>query len=351
MSVLLTTNAAAANEPDCSEPERQWSFQWENDSFPSASRNGSDRFYTNGIRISRSRQGEGIGFLNTVLDKLWFSSHAESSDLFCSRSGFRFGHQFYTPQTIVSTQLDVNDRPYAGFVYGAITLGKASRPEAGLNGSATVLRTAELQFGVVGPAAGARGIQSEWHRVTLIDAPTPLGWHNQIPNEPVVNVNLTAARRMQFGKYFDLVPQIDVGMGTVFTGGKVRATLRVGNYLKSFPYNRIHPKVQIKPMAAQNALSAGRPGPHPRFTWWLFAGVEGEIVLHDIFLDGTVFSDSHSVDKKTFRTILTTGLHLEYRKYEVDLMWVTHSKEFETQAIGIDRHEYLSINLGWKFGK
>ena len=44
---------------------------------------------------------------------------------------------------------------------------------------------------VVGPAALGREIQSGWHK--LIDSPKPMGWHNQIPNEPAFLVHVLRA--------------------------------------------------------------------------------------------------------------------------------------------------------------
>lgn len=152
------------------------------------------------------------------------------------------------------------------------------------------------------------------------------------------------------GDWLDTTPQIDASVGTVFTGARLRATLRAGNFLKTFPYMRAEPTVVTNTAFNSKYRSSSTTTGEPRVVWWLFLGAEGELVLHDIFLDGTVFSSSHSVDAKSFRTILTAGFHLQYKTHNIDLMWVTHSKEFETQAIGIDRHEYLSIGYGWSFG-
>ncbi len=334
----------------CDEPDVAWSFQWENDSFPGASRSSSDRFYTNGIRVTRSRNGAGNKLFNSILDRLWFPSKEEGGDEFCSRTALRVGHQFYTPQSITRESLDVNDRPYAGLFYVSNNLAKASKPDPEFPSSPSVIRSAELQLGFVGPAAGARGIQTEWHALSFIDAPKPLGWHNQIPNEIVANINLTASRRIAGPRYFDIIARADAGIGTIFTGARVGATMRVGNYLASFPYQRIEPAMLTRAFTslAEEATVKSKP---PDLVWWVFAGADGELVLRDVFLDGTLFSSSHGVDAERFRSILNAGIHLEYKGHAVDLMWVNHSKEFSTQSPGIDRHEYLSIGYSRGFGK
>jgi lipid A 3-O-deacylase len=40
--------------------------------------------------------------------------------------------------------------------------------------------------------------------------------------------------------------------------------------------------------------------PKGGFGWCLFASFEGRAVARNIFLDGNTFTDSHSIDKKTF---------------------------------------------------
>ncbi len=339
----------AADDPGpCSNESVRWSFQWENDSFPGASREGSDRFYTNGVRLTRTKNGDGNRLLKRLLDQVWFPDESGRPAEFCLRSGIRIGHQFYTPQTITSSQLDEQDRPYAGLLYGTLLLAQASRSEESSPDSPTVVRSAELQFGVVGPAAGGRTLQSEWHRLSFIDAPIPRGWHHQLPNEPVVNLNMSAARRFPISRQFDVVHKFDASVGTIFTGARLRATARYGNDLRRFPYNRVEPTIMKFDSTSADAksLSLQEPG----IAWWLFVGAEGEAVVHDIFLDGTLFSDSHSFDSRNFRTVVTAGLHFELRSFVIDLMWVSHSKEFETQATGVDRHEYMSLNFEW-YGK
>ena len=47
-----------------------------------------------------------------------------------------------------------------------------------------------------------------------------------------------------------------------------------------------------------------RPG---RFDWFIFAGVQGRIIAHNMFLDGNTFADSLSVDRKLLGWETSTG--------------------------------------------
>jgi hypothetical protein len=44
---------------------------------------------------------------------------------------------------------------------------------------------------VVGPASQAEKTQKDFHN--LIGGDEPMGWDTQLPNEPVINIGLTAA--------------------------------------------------------------------------------------------------------------------------------------------------------------
>jgi len=82
---------------------------------------------------------------------------------------FAIAQQIYTPEDISSNELVPNDRPYAGWLYGAMGLHQSTSTE---------LDSFTVQIGFVGEASGAEFIQVNAH--TLFDNEVPKGWTNQL---------------------------------------------------------------------------------------------------------------------------------------------------------------------------
>src|SRR3546814_10706131 len=89
----------------------------------------------------------------------------------------------YTPEDTAARDLLVDDRPYAGWLYGAISVHAETRADAPGTEPDT-LDTVELQLGMVGPYAFGEEVQNAFHR--LIDVAEAQGWDNQLDNEPGV---------------------------------------------------------------------------------------------------------------------------------------------------------------------
>jgi len=82
---------------------------------------------------------------------------------------FAIAQQIYTPEDISSNELVPNDRPYAGWLYGAMGLHQSTSTE---------LDSFTVQIGFVGEASGAEFIPVNAH--TLFDNEVPKGWTNQL---------------------------------------------------------------------------------------------------------------------------------------------------------------------------
>lgn len=162
---------------------------------------GSDRFYTSGVRLSRSYRLRG--------DDGWESL------------SWRVGQQMYTPSTIRlrPEQISALDRPYAGWLYA----GLFHRIEHG-DGSE---RAMGLDLGCLGPCAQAEWAQESLHRA--LGQPRPLGWRTQIGQE--AGLVLHAGGRGAYwalGRNADLRPGIAVRLGNIFTDLSAEASLRAG---------------------------------------------------------------------------------------------------------------------------
>jgi len=322
--ILVFYNGSAAAE-EASSIKGSFNIQFENDVFDP---DVSDRHYTNGMLFSY-QTGE-----NRVWNWLdgWARRHYYLEQDVKLRASLAVGHNLYTPEDISTTNLVVDDRPYAGWLHA----------DLGLVGQMNeVLRTMQLSFGIVGPAAQGEQFQKWIHQV--IDSPEPMGWDNQLNNEPTLMLvfeqkwrNLSSPGFLRgFGLDIDLSPHGSVALGNVFTYGGVGGTVRLGHGLA-----RDFGPPRIQPAPPGSGFCAPRGG----FGWYVFGGLDGRLMLRNIFLDGNTFSDSHSVDKKTLVGDLVTGAVVSGLGMRLGFSYVVRSPEFEGQN-SPDRFGSLTLSF------
>jgi len=311
-------------------PDSVISIQFENDFFGG----GTDRHFSHGTRIECLTRP--IQWITDAADKLpWFNferalGHPE--DAVKGRASLSIGQNIYTPQNTAARQLIPEDRPYAGWLYLGFGLvaNQGSRRYDKL----------ELEIGMVGPCSFAEDVQTFWH--SLFGLPVPQGWGNQLDNEPGVVLYYERARRFDrrdavFGLEFDVIPHLGGSLGTVFTYAAAGFTFRLGSHLdEDFGPPRIRPSL---PGSGYFRLQKD-------FTWYLFAGLEGRAVLHNIFLDGNTFSDSHSVDKKQFVGDLQAGLAAQWDRFRFSYTQIFRTKEFKGQD---SADIFGALNLSYHF--
>jgi hypothetical protein len=233
------------------------------------------------------------------------------------RHGYLLGQNMYAPSDITIPDPPLDDRPYAGWLYGTIGLGIETGRQ---------LDQLALTLGVVGPASYAEQTQKFVHKI-VDDAPQPQGWDTQLRNE--LGILLTCQRSWRefatttlVGLDFDLTPHIGGALGNIYTYANAGLTLRYG---KSLPVDYGPPRIQPSvPGSVSFELT-------DKFTWYLFAGFEGRVVAHNIFLDGNTFTDSRSVDKEPFVGDLQWGFVLTWRRARLGYTHVWRTREFENQ--------------------
>jgi hypothetical protein len=302
---LAAPSPAAGDEPAA--PRGTFNLLIENDLIA-----GTDRHYTHGL------QARWLSGADDVPG--WVRELGTALPLFAPKAALRvsyaLGQSIFTPDDIGRAELIADDRPYAGWLYGGIGLVGAT-PER--------IDTLELDLGVVGPASLAEPVQKRWH--ALIKTTRPQGWDHQLGNEPgVVLYYERKWRRFQrfpfAGLQGDLMPHLGAAAGNVFTYGAGGLTLRLGNDLaEDFGAPRIQPA-----LPGSGFFVADQP-----FGWYLFAGVEGRAVARNIFLDGSTFADSHSVDKRPLVGDFQVGLALTLGPVRLTYSHIFRTREFDGQ--------------------
>ncbi len=300
-----------------------FSFTLENDMFYR-----TDRHYTHGVRFSYI-PGEDAGPPGWAVELAkilpWMPEEGNY------HHGYAFGQSIFTPADLSADKPSPHDRPYAGFLYGAIGLGIESDHQ---------LDQFVLVLGMIGPSSLAGRTQSYVH--DLFDWRDPEGWDAQLKDEiGVMMVYQRTWRRLEtttlLGNSIDLSRHFGFSLGNVFTYGNAGVTMRYG---RDLPDDYGPPRIQ----PGQTGSSAFSP--LFDFSWYFFISIEGRAVARNIFLDGNTFRNSHSVKKELLVADLQFGLVIDWARIRISYAHIIRSKEFRNQEL---RDEYGAFTIYYKF--
>jgi lipid A 3-O-deacylase len=295
---------------------------WENDVFAD-----TDRNYTNGIKLTWSTPFLAEGQEDSHLPQ-WSYPVLNSLPLVNDPSTKRaislsIGQNIYTPEDTKEKDLIEDDRPYAGYTYVA----------AGFhNKDARRQNSWEFDIGLVGPLTSAEEIQNFVH--DTIGSPNTKGWGNQLGNELTVDI-ICESKWKLFQSYrddgigFDTFYHLGGRVGNVFTYANTGVEFRVGWYLpNNFGSCPIRAGCETNQAFNDDRIGISRM---EKFNVHFFAGVDGRAVLRDMFLDGNMFQDSHSIDKEPYVADIIGGISLGNTRFKMSYAYVYRTKEFETQ--------------------
>ncbi len=311
---LKTVESSVTNRIEERSDNNFLSFALENDSFGG----GTDSFYTSGGRVTYFDVETPMPpIIDQIADAIpTFDVNTTTSTY------YTVGQNIYTPEDIEISALQKDDRPYAGWLYGAVGLTTITENH---------LDELEFTLGVVGPAALGEQTQKFVH-THVTNSPIPSGWGNQLKNE--VGAIISARRRWptwytnNIGPLrLRIEPDVNVSLGNVYTYAGTGATVTLGPYddrLQDTP-TRVRPAMPGTGFfdSADNS-----------FSWFIFGGLDGRAIARNIFLDGNTFRDSHSVDKKYFVADANAGVAFTYDDYRVSYTLNYRTKEFDNQEDG-----------------
>lgn len=319
-------------------PRGSLTFYTENDKYFA----GTDQAYTNGFKVSYLS-----GDLRSLRDPenfapvRWFAKSLGGlvPEGLAYKFGLSFGQNIYTPVDTETTAYQPDDRPYAAWLYGGMTL-HVLRPDA-FGGRAQRLDVFELDVGVVGPSARGEQVQNGFH--DIIGVPHAEGWDNQIHDELGVNLIYelkyrfsTVAPHDRDGWAADFIPHAGFSLGNVFTYANAGAELRGGWCMPAdFGSNLIRPSGDSNP-----------DGHRPGFGAFLFGAFDARAVARDITLDGNTFEDSPSIDKEPFVADFYTGVGISMPYCQIRYAQAFRTKEFEGQD---DSQVFGSISVTFLF--
>ena len=293
-----------------------FTFQFENDLFA-----GTDRYYTNGVRLSwlSPEGGKTLPILQQVRDLLEVIAQDENET---TRFGWALGQDIYTPSDKAPTALIADDRPFAGWLYGSLSVHTVNDMGGGRKTSETV----EVSLGLVGPEALGEESQDFVHHLRGISVFN--GWDNQLKTEPGLMVayerkwRLADPWNLGRGWQADFVPNVGASLGNVLTHAGAGAAMQVGLNLPA----DFGPPSLIQGGTALDKLN------EEGWSFYFFATGEGRYVAHNIFLDGNTWRDSHSVDREPWVGQFTLGAAVTYGRFRIAYTNALVTKEFAGQA-------------------
>lgn len=315
--------APAANDPSV------WTFQGENDSFSLGTKGSTDKYYSNGLRLGWTSPTRLVPeTLKGLATTLWGQGE--------TRLSVDITHQIYTPILTQRRNPPLGDRPYAGVLMGHFGLLQDGKTQTGYDIRSALV----LGIGVVGPAAGAEGVQNSFHE--LIGQRQARGWDAQLKNESLLQITSERTWRLPIAKAgpleADWLPSLTASAGN----------LRV--YLQSGVMVRIGQNLQADygPARLRPGVTGGDyyTSPAP-LAWYVFAGADGRAVAHDLTLAGNTWVNSRSVRKETFVGELSAGLGVILHGVRLTYIHRFQTQEFRHQSGGL--HQTGSLALSVRF--
>jgi lipid A 3-O-deacylase len=234
----------------------------------------------------------------------------------CVLARITLGQAIFTPAMLFSTDPPLNDRPYAGWLF---IEAKAARVTPDRSTSLG------LQVGVTGKPSFAGPLHRWFH--TALGKHEPMGWEHQISFEPAFAFTYETRRA------WSILPTIgSTSLHVEPSGTLILGTLRTG-------------------ALAGLSLRGGWNAP-PSLDWWgagpgsayllVALGAEGELVLRDLFLDGSTWGQSVHAERVPVLGRLSGRLQMGIGRLGLEFAATRSTVQFTGQQ---DRHTVGTVRI------
>ena len=298
-----------------------WTLQGENDSV-STIPGGSDKFYTSGLRLGWTSRPQQVP---EEIARLAASFWGEGT----TRVAFDITQQIFTPADTEIVHPNTRDRPVAAYLAGTVSV---------LQDVANTRNVLALSVGVIGPTGLGRQVQNGFHE--LIGDRINRGWGAQLPNEPALEVLAGRTWRLpvtEFGGIeTDVLPSVDLGIGTVRDYAQSGVMFRIGQGLESdFGVARAAPGI-----SGGDAFSE-----RSRLPWYVFAGVDGQVVARDAILDGDIWTRSAHVPRNWLLGEMEAGVAIIWHGTRISYVQTWQTASFKGQRGGLFNFGSLTASI------
>lgn len=270
---------------------------------------GTDRYYTNGVRIdyfySKQRKPKFPSFLLLKI--------SENDNVY----GWGLAQFMFTPKHIDIPDVQYDDRPYAGALYAIHSLQS-------IHSDKNIKITTELFMGVIGPLSLTKESQTWIHG--MVNYTKPQGWDNQIPNDIILNYNINIENQVLYpSKSILLVGVVETFSGTLYNAAGIGFLLRVGKFNNYF-----------------EELSTALNTANNKFQLYVFMKPAARVVLSNALLQGGLIyqmsgqNDAYTLDKdliERLTVLYDVGLNFEMQKFSVSISQKLRTAEFKGQYV------------------
>lgn len=245
---------------------------------------------------------------------------------------FRMGQYIYNPRFINEAAVDINDRPFTGYLFA----------EAGRSffyNSESVLKT-DFQLGYMGPNAFGRETQESFHHV--IGYKKVYGWENQLHNALAVQLHVMYSKKLfptKHNDFIDLHFQSEANLGTIFTGVSTGFLTRIG-FKKLLP---------IYDSNLHDASVSATPQYNIR-EFYFYAMPSINYQFYDATIEGSMFSNTSPVtfDLEPLRFNAEFGLKYRHNNFNMSYSFNYRGRELNDPLTNTNSgYFYGSIRFGF----
>ncbi|HMJ90639.1 MAG TPA: lipid A deacylase LpxR family protein [Candidatus Acidoferrum sp.] len=295
----------------------------------------TDRHYTQGIKLFYFHADNflplGSKAISETIPTIGFES-------IVAKFGYTIGQSIYTPGDITNRMLQAKDRPYAGWLY----IGAVLQRRGWSFGRKLTQEEFSVDAGVIGEWSLAEEAQTWVHESRNLDIPA--GWRHELKNEPGLRFKYSRAVRLfereAEGFGFDVTPHLGTSLGNVDTSLRAGGMVRVGyNLPDDFTFRTID----------SVGTPSGGASVSNAICWsaYVFAGFEGRTALYNETLDGSLWHESHSVQRRWLVGDTYLGFAVILRKHcEVGYTHTFRSPEFRGQK---EHDSFGAVYGAWRF--
>lgn len=326
-TVLGASGFSRAHATPLQDKQGTWTIQGENDAVTTL-KGTSDQYYTSGLRINWTSGTDNLPGPFAMINRTLLGEGMQ-------RMSLGVQQLIFTPSNTQTPNPSPRDRPYAGLLLGTINM---------INDTDLSRSVFGIQLGVMGPDALGRQLQNGFHGA--IGDTSNLGWHHQLANQPIFQVQAGRTWRLPLGTIgganglsFDMLPAAAARIGDYRIAGTIGDTFRFGQGLDSdFGVPTIGAGTD-----GTDAYKQTRP-----VAWYFFGGVTGNAVAYDATLEGnTLRKNSLHVNKKWDVGEIHAGVAVMFYGLRVSYSQVWQTQEFTTARSGL--FNYGSLNVSAKF--
>ncbi|MBY0349038.1 MAG: DUF2219 family protein [Hydrotalea flava] len=279
---------------------------------------GTDRYFTNGLRIDYFFKKEKTRFPSSLLLKI-----SNDKNLY----SWSVAQYMFTPSRIDIADIQYGDRPYAGALVAIHSLKSFDYTNK-------LKISSEIFIGVMGPMSLAEETQIWVH--SLIHYTRPKGWANQVPNDIIINYNIGLEKEMIYlpGKLL-FSTNIETFNGTLYNAMGAGFMMKVGRINNCF----------VKDNAKNTMLNH-------KTQFYVFMKPSVRVILSNALLQGGFITKTHKDYKgyilnkdqiERLNVFAEAGAAYEHPKFDLAITQKMRTSDFkEGNAIEVGS---ISINF------